>query len=140
MKIRSFFWFGEKYARDLLDEKSIFLLNAACIIWHGANLFLIFLGFTIMPEVLDFSSLVLIGVHALLMTCVQVLQNYGYIKVARALFLFGAFAVFFVYDLFVLPGYDISFYYIIPVLLSQLLFNKKIIHYFLLIVSICLVF
>ncbi len=140
MKIKSFFWFGEKYASDLLDEKSIFLLNAACIIWHGANLFLIVLGFTIMPEVLDASSLLLIGVHTFLMISVQILQNYGCIKIARALFLFGAFAVFFVYDLFVLPGYYISFYYIIPVLLSQLLFNKKIIHYFLLVVSVCLFF
>lgn len=140
MKKQSLFWLGKSYAKDLLDEKSVYLLNAACLIWHGANLFLLSLGWSMMPEIFNSNSLFLISMHTMILIVVQVLQSKGSLKIARAVFLISAFMVFFVYDYFVLPGYNISFYYIIPVLLSQLLFKERAIHIVLLIISIVLFF
>lgn len=140
MSLHLLLWLGKNYAKDLLDEKSIFLLNAACLIWHGANLFLSVLGFSIMPEILNVSSLSLITMHTGILFLVQIMQWKGYLMAARAVFIVSAFMVFFIYDYFILPGYFISFYYIIPVLLSQLLFKEKIIHYALLLICIGLFF
>ena len=139
-KILSPFRIGMVHANSLFEEKQIFLVNAACIFWAQGLLILIALGYFFDLNFFTPYSFVAFVSHFIILIIIFVLQFKGYLVIARTILIVSAYIHFAIFDYIVFPNYAVGFYYIVPMLLTQVLFQNFRIHLITLLFSLFLFF